>query len=592
MLLSAVLAVALGAACASDDASTDAGEPVTSNGASVASSSIVSGPNGLWVASPDDELVVLVDPESLAVTRSVPVRGGPRHVALAASGDLLVTRRYATGVARIPAGTDQETKLDLPCGATWGVVISGQTAFVTCPGEGRLVSLDLASGAAVVVAGDLQTPTGLALQGDRLAVAESHGGAIRVFDVAAAPKVAESITVETAAQRTATQLDSVAPGPGDAFVAVYQQVDNASGAVGGFGSLQDGKPRIEPRVHARCGGTYADYSGGLGAFAGPTAIVWAEATGTLWVLNAFSHDLAVLRCGVGTPPELVARAWVGQGACGLVVDASGKSAWVDAAFDHSVSRVTLTDAILQGAAAVELDAQTVARQLGPSRFTEEERRGRNVFFSAVNTQLTPSGIVACASCHHDGEADGLIWALETANLPKQARRTKPVWTAKERLMPLLWDGSATDVEALIDTKIRELLGGPATTVDRTPLAKWMEALPAPVAPTVADSDAIARGRAIFERAEVACTTCHSGSFGTDQKTHSVLSAGAASVASPAAVDTPPLRGARARAPFGHDGRAADISALFSVHNAGDTHGKTSGLSALELADLVAYVESL
>ena len=54
-----------------------------------------------------------------------------------------------------------------------------------------------------------------------------------------------------------------------------------------------------------------------------------------------------------------------------------------------------------------------------------------------------------------------------------------------------------------------------------------------------------------------------------------------------------LLGVGARAPFMHDGCASDLTGRFSAYcGGGDDHGKTSQLDQAQIADLVAYLESL
>jgi CxxC motif-containing protein (DUF1111 family) len=56
---------------------------------------------------------------------------------------------------------------------------------------------------------------------------------------------------------------------------------------------------------------------------------------------------------------------------------------------------------------------------------------------------------------------------------------------------------------------------------------------------------------------------------------------------------PSLSDVGSRAPFMHDGCASNLAARFSPGcGGGDKHGVTSQLSAAQLADLMAFLESL
>ena len=57
-------------------------------------------------------------------------------------------------------------------------------------------------------------------------------------------------------------------------------------------------------------------------------------------------------------------------------------------------------------------------------------------------------------------------------------------------------------------------------------------------------------------------------------------------------DTPSLIGVWATAPYLHDSRAASLMDVLTTHNPNDMHGTTSHLSAQELDQLVAFVESI
>jgi hypothetical protein len=48
----------------------------------------------------------------------------------------------------------------------------------------------------------------------------------------------------------------------------------------------------------------------------------------------------------------------------------------------------------------------------------------------------------------------------------------------------------------------------------------------------------------------------------------------------------------ARAPFLHDGCAPTLLDRFGTCGGGDLHGRTSQLTAAELADMAAYLESI
>ena len=219
------------------------------------------------------------------------------------------------------------------------------------------------------------------------------------------------------------------------------------------------------------------------------------------------------------------------------------------------------------------------------------RSGRNLFFDATNIHLTPSGIVSCASCHPRAGADGLNWFLHTVNVPRKFRNTAPAWAARTEAVPFHWDGDFSDAVALTEDTIRELMEGDALLIDTLAIATYMNEVPAPSAPwqPAWQRAAAARGEVLFQ---ARCSACHAGPALTDGQAREVLTLSADPDGAAGPVDTPALHAVRATAPYLHDGRAKDLMAVLTTHNAMDSHGQTADLAPAALADLVAYLRTL
>ncbi len=100
-------------------------------------------------------------------------------------------------------------------------------------------------------------------------------------------------------------------------------------------------------------------------------------------------------------------------------------------------------------------------------------------------------------------------------------------------------------------------------------------------------EAVARGKALFESAELGCASCHDGARTTDQSKHHLAG-------TLLEVDTPSLVGlAAASAPYFHDGSAPTLEAL--LRDRGDVHGMADAATRLDdaqVADLAAFLETL
>jgi cytochrome c peroxidase len=107
----------------------------------------------------------------------------------------------------------------------------------------------------------------------------------------------------------------------------------------------------------------------------------------------------------------------------------------------------------------------------------------------------------------------------------------------------------------------------------------------PNAPMRAKNDAAAmRGLALFNSADVGCSGCHNGAKLTDNQSVDVGTGGKFQV--------PSLIGVAYHQPYIHDGCATTLRERFDPACGGATHGKYQNLSESDLADLVAYLESL
>jgi mono/diheme cytochrome c family protein len=201
--------------------------------------------------------------------------------------------------------------------------------------------------------------------------------------------------------------------------------------------------------------------------------------------------------------------------------------------------------------------------------------GHELFFGD-----TGAGI-ACASCHAEGGDDGLVWEFEGIG----RRRTQELRGGILGTEPFHWDGDMADFRHLAREVFSTRMLGPELPDDYADaLATYIDGMPVPAHGDHVDALAAERGRVIFESAEAQCSLCHGGPR--------LSTPGSFDVGTGGAFQVPSLVGVSLRAPFLHTGCAETLEERFSPDCGGATHGNVSGLTPEELADLIAYLESV
>ena len=193
------------------------------------------------------------------------------------------------------------------------------------------------------------------------------------------------------------------------------------------------------------------------------------------------------------------------------------------------------------------------------------------------------GGIACASCHPEGGEDGRTWRFSGTG----ERRTQALHVGLRDTAPFHWNGDLPNVGALMNEVFVGRMGGVRESAPRvSALSEWLFSLKAPASIRDASDQAALRGQALFQSADVGCTTCHSGAKLTDNRSVAIDSVATSKL------QVPSLVGVAYRAPFMHNGCAATLADRFDPKCGGDKHGNTAGLSDLQRGDLVAYLESL
>jgi YVTN family beta-propeller protein len=309
--------------------------------------------------------------------------------------------------------------------------------------------------------------------------------------------------------------------------------------------------------------------------------------------RASKHDReTVIPNHLGYPTEFVTKHIpTGRSPRGIVITPDGKRAYVADSLDDDVLVVDLTR--------MEPDGPI---DLGGPKIITKQRYGERLFHSA---NISFRKQFACHTCHPDGHVDGLAYDIEADGIgvsPVDNRTLRGILDTG----PFKWEGTNPTLSrqcgprlAVFFTRIQ-----PFTPEELSALDYYVTTIPRPPnryrplgAPFTATQR---RGKAIFGRSvtndgrpiapEGQCATCHFAPYYTDRRLHDVGTQTKWDRAGK--FDVPHLNNIYDSAPYLHDGMAATLEEIWTVHNPDDRHGVTNDLTKDQLNDLIEYLKTL
>lgn len=222
----------------------------------------------------------------------------------------------------------------------------------------------------------------------------------------------------------------------------------------------------------------------------------------------------------------------------------------------------------------------VSVALGPVTEKSAEQRGEMLFNDA---KMCFQQWQSCVSCHPDARSDGLNWDLLNDGMGNP-KNTKSLLLSHET-PPVMSRGVRDKAETAVRAGMKYIQFSVRPEEDAEAVDAFLKSMKPVESPAAADEAATKRGETVFNSA--GCAVCHPAPLYTDMQKYD-LGMGLYGDEGKA-FDTPTLVEVWRTAPYLHDGRAATIHDVLTLHNRGDKHGKTSVLTAQELADLEAYV---
>ena len=556
------------------------------------------------VASQGDATLRLFDAETTEALRAVPLpagsepygvaadpRGGRFLVSLLASGRLVVVGADGTVGASVEVGPD-------PRGITVnaeGLVVL--TRWRSREDGARVVTVDVTDPASPAVLGTTVLPPDVDVDSDTdndgvlsfldQAVFSPDGGravlpALKANVVAGSYRVDRELTSQTTARAVIGEV--FVEGPGEPVSESYRfSFDDL-----GFASAAAFSPE------------------------GETVYVAFQGAERVLSLDPFGFVITGSISDVGHAPR------------GLVVSPDGRWLFVHAFLSRTVRVYDVAERTSDPELVTEIPT-VAAEPLSP-----EMLAGKILFYRSADPRMSRTSYLSCASCHLDGEGDGLTWDFTQRG--EGLRNTIPLrGRAGLGHGPLHWSANFDEVQDF-EHDIRHGQGGTGFLSDdlfhvgtrdaplgdpKAGLSEDLDALAAYVSslgdwgtsPHRREGDAeweaaFERGRLIFESDGSGCTTCHAGPAFTDSgfespgipRLHDVGTLGDGSGArlggTLGGLDTPTLRGLWRSAPYLHDGSAATLREVLVDRNPADEHGTTSHLTDAQLDDLVTYLLAL
>lgn len=323
-----------------------------------------------------------------------------------------------------------------------------------------------------------------------------------------------------------------------------------------------------------------------GHLQGPTAVVVDPTGQWLFVANKESNNVAVMPT-VGRPERfdgstVTQTVPVPAGPVGLALSRDGRIAWVYSLFEHKLVSIEATNT-LSGAPVLQASE---AIQIAADVFDVDVVKGRELFFSAVDTRMNSIGI-SCGTCHVDAREDGHVWNFK--NGPRQTPSLAGRMLGKTA--PYHWNGEHASFNDFVSHTVTARMGGAGLGQQlEGQLLAFIESVKPPDNPFKFDApnEAQVRGAQVFQKA--ACNSCHGGEALTNNQTVDV---GTFVVGdTDPGLNTPSLLAVARTGPFLHDGSAPTLESRIRAGQSANLHGNTSALTDGEVSDLVAYLKSL
>ncbi|MBI5280557.1 MAG: beta-propeller fold lactonase family protein [Candidatus Solibacter usitatus] len=281
----------------------------------------------------------------------------------------------------------------------------------------------------------------------------------------------------------------------------------------------------------------------------------------------------------------------GKSPRGVAVSPDGAKAYVANSLDDSLTVIDLRK--MQASAVVDL---------GGPKVTTKQRYGERLFHSA---NIAFRRQFSCHSCHPDGHVDGITYDIEADGIgvsPVDNRTLRGILDTA----PFKWEGTNPTLTRQCGPRLSVFFTRiqPFTPAELDALDYYITTIPRPPnryhVPGEPYTPAQKRGKALFERTTTAdgrpippegrCVTCHFPPYYTSRGVFDVGTR--QGLDRTGKFDVPHLNNIYDSAPYLHNGMAATLEEIWTVHNPYDKHGVTNDLTKDQLNDLIEFLRTL
>jgi YVTN family beta-propeller protein len=602
----------------------------------------------LYIANLDANTVSIVNEKTRKVEKEIPVGKEPVQLALSPDVDrLYVSCRFDNQIDVISLDEGKVVDSYEVGSEPFGIMTSqnGELLYVANYRESSIMMVDVESGDVTETISVHDRPRTLALTADgkKLYIPHYLSGEISVLDtekkkVVKTIKLADSPSVSDRkkSQGIPNSLEQFVIAPDGKTAWVPHLVTNVDTPIQfeetifpaiSIIDLEKDEELVDKRKELFDEINVLDSKNETMIVSNPYDVSFQKDGSKAYVVMSGSEDLVVFDLKRGGNATQILRRIDGDNPRGIVLSDDGETLYVHNAMSHDLATIDSGGTSTHSRAKKLHDNISLIKK---DPLDPQVRKGKTIFYSANSDEfeadITGNNWMSCASCHSDGEINGLtlMTGKGQRNVPTNIR------TAETGLF--LWDGSRDDFTDYLLT-VQGEMGGmmnyepgeelPADVEkmydDLFAFLKEPDSFPVPKSPYKINGELTSSakdGKVLFE-GKASCISCHSGSQFTDSVNavdengelttdimnylHDIGTANRFDVPSEGdpradfsnprdgkSFDTPSLIGVWATPPYFHDGSAKTIEESIERHQ----YEEKSELSQIEIAKIADYVRSL